>query len=106
MASTSTKNPAYPDTLYVDELIGADTVNTMPLQTLAAFNDHGKVEPSIGRDLDAAKRLFPRLDALGVRGLELIDELEGEGVTAFAKSYDALLEGIASRRSEMMGSPR
>ena len=105
-ASTSTKNPAYPDILYVDELIGADTVNTMPPQTLAAFNDHGRVELAIDRDLDEARHLFPRLEALGVPGIKLIDELEGEGVTAFAKSYDALLEGIASRRREMMGSAR
>ena len=105
-ASTSTKNPAYPDTLYVDELIGKDTVNTLPPQTLAAFNDHGHAEIRIGNDLDAAKRLFPRLEALGVPATKLIDQLEPEGVTAFAKSYDALIEGIGSRRRELMGSAR
>ena len=78
----------------------------MPLQTLAAFNDHGRVEVRIDHDLDGAKRLFPRLEALGVPATKLIDELEPEGVTAFAKSYDALLEGIASRRRDMTGSAR
>ncbi len=100
-ASTSTKNPAYPDTLYVDELIGADTVNTMPPQTLAAFNDHGTVEARIGRDLDRAELLFRRLPELGVPLPALIDQLEPEGVAAFAKSYDALLETLETRRAQL-----
>jgi len=105
-ASTSTKNPKYPDTLYVDELIGADTVNTMPPQTLEALNDHGKVELTIGHDLDGARRVFRRLSALGVPIDALIDELEPEGVAAFAKSYDSLLEALTNKRREMMGSAR
>jgi transaldolase len=105
-ASTSTKNPAYPDTLYVDELIGADTVNTMPPQTLDAFNDHGAVEARIGNDLAGAERLFERLPRLGVPIESLIDQLEPEGVAAFAKSYDALMEGIASRRRQVQESHR
>jgi transaldolase len=105
-ASTSTKNPAYPDTLYVDELIGADTVNTLPPQTLTAFNDHGHVAPRLGHDLAGARALFPRLEALGVPAGRLIDALEAEGVAAFAKSYEALLAGIAARRRELMGSAR
>ena len=100
-ASTSAKNPAYPDTLYVDELIGPDTVNTMPPQTLAAFNDHGTVESRIGRDLDRAEHLFRRLPELGVPLPTLIDQLEPEGVAAFAKSYDALLETLESRRAQL-----
>ena len=105
-ASTSTKNAAYPDTMYVDELIGPDTVNTLPPQTLLAFNDHGRVEVRIGHDLEGARALFPRLASLGVPATQLIDQLEGEGVASFAKSYDALIEGIASRRRELMGSTR
>lgn len=97
-ASTSTKNPAYPDTLYVDELIGPDTVNTMPPKTLEAFNDHGRLEVSIGRDLDAARALFARLPALGVPVETLIEQLEPEGVAAFAKSYDALLATLETKR--------
>ena len=103
-ASTSTKNPAYSDTLYVDELIGPDTVNTMPPQTLTAFNDHGRLEISIGRGLDRAQGLFERLPALGVPVDTLIDQLEPEGVAAFAASYDALLAAIENRRRELAGA--
>ena len=105
-ASTSTKNPAYPDTLYVDTLIGPDTVNTMPPQTLAAFNDHGTAEVTIGNDLDAARRLFTRLPALGIPIEALIAELEDEGVVAFARSYDALLATLESRRQTLAGPRR
>jgi transaldolase len=100
-ASTSTKNPGYPDTLYVDELIGADTVNTMPLQTLEAFNDHGRLEMSIGKDLPGVRALFERLPALGIPLPRLIDDLEPEGVTAFVKSYDALLAALEKKRREL-----
>ncbi|MGH7741283.1 MAG: transaldolase [Candidatus Eiseniibacteriota bacterium] len=102
-ASTSTKNPAYPDTLYVDELIGADTVNTMPLATLQAFNDHGVLESRIGQGLDSAGALFRRLPELGVTLDALIAQLEGEGVEAFLKSYEALLETLESRRATLSG---
>ncbi|HEY6867699.1 MAG TPA: transaldolase [Candidatus Eisenbacteria bacterium] len=105
-ASTSTKNPAYPDTLYVDTLIGADTVNTMPPQTLEAFNDHGTVRLSIGDDLDGARRLFEQLPGLGVPVETLIAQLEDEGVAAFAKSYDALLATLESRRQALAGRAR
>jgi transaldolase len=102
-ASTGTKNPAYSDVLYVDELVGSDTVNTMPPQTLAAFNDHGSLEVRISHDLDFARRAFERLPQLGVPVNELIDQLEPEGVTAFEKSYDALLETLEQRRLQMAG---
>ena len=101
-ASTSTKNPAYRDVVYVEELIGHDTVNTMPPQTLEAFNDHGVVEVRIENDLAGAHRLFERLPALGVPVERLIDELEAEGVQAFAKSYDTLLAALESRRRELV----
>jgi transaldolase len=100
-ASTSTKNPAYPDTLYVDELIGPDTVNTMPPQTLVAFNDHGRLEVAIDRDLDRAHALFERLPQLGVPIEALIDQLEPEGVASFAASYDSLLATLETRRREV-----
>jgi transaldolase len=102
-ASTSTKNPAYPDTLYVDELIGADTVNTMPLATLQAFNDHGALESRIERDVDSARALFRRLPELGVPLDALIAQLEDEGVVAFAKSYESLLETLETRRVALSG---
>ena len=101
-ASTSTKNPAYPDTLYVDELIGPDTVNTMPPATLAAFNDHGRVEPRVQHDLPGARAVFARLTELGVPVESLIEQLEAEGVRTFAKSYDELLATLETRRREMV----
>ncbi len=105
-ASTGTKNPAYSDVLYVEELIGPDTVNTMPPHTLEAFNDHGRVEARIGHDLPAARAAFERLPALGVPVDALIAELEPEGVTAFVKSYDSLLDTLESRRAQMAGGSR
>jgi len=103
-ASTSTKNPAYPDTLYVDELIGRDTVNTLPPQTIEAFNQHGTLEARIQRDLDDARTLFERLPGLGVPVNDLIDQLEAEGVAAFARSYDELIAAIESKRVAMKGA--
>ncbi|MBI5170645.1 MAG: transaldolase [Candidatus Eisenbacteria bacterium] len=99
-ASTSTKNPAYRDVLYVEELIGPDTVNTIPPATLAAFNDHGVVETRIRNAMDEARALFGKLDALGVPVESLIGQLEGEGVVAFEKSYDDLLGAIEARRRD------
>lgn len=105
-ASTSTKNPAYKDTMYVDELIGADTVNTMPPKTLQAFNDHGTVEVTIDRDVDGARRLFQRLPQLGIPIDRLIAELEGEGVQTFAKSFNALLGTLEQSRQAAAGRMR
>jgi len=103
-ASTSTKNPAYRDVLYVEELIGPDTVNTMPPDTLDAFNDHGDVKVRIGDDLEGADRLFARLPELGVPVNDLIAELEQEGVVAFAKSFDALLDTLSSKHEALQKS--
>lgn len=105
-ASTSTKNPAYRDVLYLEELIGPDTVNTVPPATLVAYNDHGVVESRIRNDLAGAQALFARLPQLGVPVDALIDELEGDGVVAFAKSYDDLLGAIAARENEIAGGAR
>lgn len=100
-ASTSTKNPAYPDTLYVDQLIGPDTVNTMPPATLEAFNDHGRVAVTVRDDLDGARRVFERLPAIGVPVDDLIAALEPEGVAAFEQSFDALLATLEAKRSAL-----
>lgn len=100
-ASTSTKNAAYRDVLYVEELIGADTVNTIPPATLVAFNDHGTVAERITHDPDGARAVFARLEALGVPVGTLIDQLEPEGVKAFAKSFDDLLATLETRRREL-----
>ena len=101
-ASTSTKNKAYRDVLYVEELIGPDTVNTVPPATLAAFNDHGNVESRIRHDVPGARAVLTRLTALGVPAEALIGELEGEGVQAFGKSFDDLLGALETRRRELL----
>ncbi len=97
-ASTSTKNPAYPDTLYVDELIGPATVNTVPPQTLEAFRQHGKAEVTILRDLDGARQVIADLEAAGISMSQVTQELEDEGVKAFADALTELLQTIDSRR--------
>ncbi|MGE5124510.1 MAG: bifunctional transaldolase/phosoglucose isomerase, partial [Acidobacteriaceae bacterium] len=99
-ASTSTKNPAYPDTMYVDELIGQHTVNTVPPQTLEAFRDHGKVKPAIEKDLQGAHKDFDNLEAVGISMQQVTQELEEEGVKAFSASYDSLLASVKQRLEE------
>jgi len=101
-ASTSTKNKAYRDVLYVEELIGPDTVNTLPPATLAAFNDHGRLEPRIRHDLAGARSAMARLNELGVPVEKLIEQLEPEGVKAFDKSFDELLGALETRRRELL----
>src|SRR6202167_4531174 len=83
-ASTSTKNPAYPDTLYVDELIGPDTVNTMPEETIEAYQDHGQPQARLQDGLDGARKLFDELAQAGVDYEDLTDTLEREGVEKFS----------------------
>ena len=100
-ASTSTKNPDYPDTLYVDELIGPDTVNTLPDSTLEAFEAHGTVARTIDADLDAARRVMDDLAAVGVDVDDVTRVLEDEGVAAFEKSFDELLEALTTKAEGM-----
>ncbi len=101
-ASTSTKNPAYRDVLYVEELIGPDTVNTMPAETIAAFQDHGKVKvDSLTEDVDAAEQLLIDLRQAKVDYDDVVETLEAEGVQKFADSFEELLEGIRAKRSEL-----
>ena len=103
-ASTSTKNPEYRDVIYVEELIGPETVNTMPLNTLEAFNEHGTVEARIEQDVDAAEALFRRLPELGIPIDSLIGELEDEGLAAFEKSFDDALETLETKRHAIQGA--
>lgn len=93
-ASTSTKDPRYPDTYYVEELIGPDTVDTVPPQTLAAFREHGEVRRSIDENLDLAKRQLKQLAEAGVDLDQVTTELETEGVEAFTKSFESLLQTL------------
>jgi transaldolase/glucose-6-phosphate isomerase len=97
-ASTSTKNPAYPDTIYVDNLIGPDTINTIPPATLQALKDHAKIEVSITRDLPAARAELAALEAAGISMAQVTQELEDEGVKSFSVSFHALLKTIEERR--------
>jgi len=100
-ASTSTKNPDYRDVLYVEELIGPDTVDTMPTETITAFLDHGRIEQTIDRDVDAAHAALRELKALGIDMQRVTDELIDEGVASFSKSFDELIESIESKRREL-----
>jgi transaldolase len=97
-ASTSTKNPAYRDVIYVEELIGPHTVNTMPPQTLEAFLKHGVVRLSLEEDLPAAQQALADLEALGIRMDEVTAKLEVDGVQAFADAFSVLLEAVKARR--------
>jgi transaldolase/glucose-6-phosphate isomerase len=97
-ASTSTKNPAYSDILYVQELIGANTVNTLPQETLENFLDHGKVKPTLENDLDKVRFVLQSLEEVGVSMSKVTQELEDEGVASFSKSFDALLNSIEVKR--------
>jgi transaldolase len=104
-ASTSVKNPAFPDTMYVDELIGPHTVNTMPRPTIAAFLDHGTVARTIDKDLSGAYKTMEDLAAADIDIDAVTAQLEDEGIASFAKSYDSLLAGVAAKRSQLAGAP-
>jgi transaldolase len=103
-ASTSTKNPEYPDTLYVDSLIGPESVNTMPLETVEAFQDHGTVALTVEEHLDEAHSLFRELARLGVDVDDVTETLEEEGVQKFDDSFQELLDGIRAKRGELVSA--
>jgi transaldolase len=102
-ASTSTKNPAYPDTLYVDPLIGPDTVNTMPESTLDAVDDHGTVARTIDADPQAATDTLEAIRAVGVDLDDVSRVLEEQGVASFAKSFDELMTSLATKAEDLTG---
>ena len=103
-ASTSTKNPAYRDVMYVEELIGPETVNTMPKETIEAFQDHGEVRPTLEEGLDEAHQLFEELARVGIDYDDVTRVLEEEGVQKFADSFDELLDGIRAKRGELVSA--
>jgi transaldolase len=101
-ASTSTKNPEYRDVLYVEELIGAQTVNTMPEETIRAFQEHGKVKgDTVLEDVDAAHKLLKKLRKVGIDYDDVVETLELEGVQKFADSFDELFEGVRQKRGAL-----
>ena len=105
-ASTSTKNPAYPDLLYVDSLIGPDTVNTMPDATIAAFLDHGVVARSVDSDPAGAQAALDGLERVGIPMEDVAKVLEDEGVAAFTKSYEELLQALTDKANAAAGGGR
>jgi transaldolase len=101
-ASTSTKNPEYRDVIYVEELIGPDTVDTMPLETVTAFQDHGEVRgDTVTEQVDKAHEVLTGLAAVGVDYDDVTETLELEGVQKFADSFTELLEGVRAKRGEL-----
>ena len=101
-ASTSTKNPAYSDVLYVETLIGADTVNTMPDATLDAFLDHGRASDSIELDVEDSREVIATLEENGISMDAVTTNLMHEGVKAFADSFEELLNDIEAKRERLM----
>ena len=96
-ASTSTKNPAYRDVMYVEELIGPHTVNTMPPQTVDAFRDHGEVARTVDKDVDEAEAVVRDLEKLGITMKDVTDKLLTDGLASFQKSFDTLIAGLAKK---------
>jgi transaldolase len=101
-ASTSTKNPAYRDVLYVEELIGPDTVNTMPRETIDAVIDHGRIERTLDRDVDEARRTLDRFAQAGIDYDDVVAVLEREGVQKFSDSFKQLFDEVDSKRQELV----
>lgn len=100
-ASTSTKNPAYRDVLYVEELIGPQTVNTMPPATIEAFRDHGEVRRTVDADIEGAVRTLQAIEDAGISMREVTDKLLDDGVASFQKSFDSLIAGLAAKRDRL-----
>ncbi len=104
-ASTSTKNPEYRDVLYVEELIGPDTVNTMPEETIRAFQDHGEIRgDTVTEGVQEAHALLDELAAVGIDYEDVTLTLELEGVQKFADSFEELLDGVRAKRGELVSS--
>ncbi|HEX8724189.1 MAG TPA: transaldolase [Gemmatimonadaceae bacterium] len=101
-ASTSTKNPAYRDVLYVEELIGPDTVNTMPPNTIDAFRDHGEVKRTVDAELDRARAEIAAIEKAGIAMEQVTAKLLADGLASFQKSFDSLLAGLA-KKSQQLG---
>jgi transaldolase len=101
-ASTSTKNPDYRDVMYAEELIGPMTVNTMPEETIQAFQDHGKVALTLEQGIDEAEKVFADFAAAGIDYDDVTETLEREGVEKFADSFGELIEGIRAKSGELV----
>ncbi|MEP6765315.1 MAG: transaldolase family protein, partial [Gemmatimonadaceae bacterium] len=102
-ASTSTKNPDYRDVMYVEELAGPDTVNTLPPATIEAFRDHGEARVAVDVGVDEAERVIAQLEAHGVSLKAVTDKLLREGVESFEKSFVTLQAGLERKRASLAG---
>ena len=102
-ASTSTKNPSYRDVMYVEELIGPDTVDTMPPQTIEAFRDHGVVERTVDKKVSTAEALLKEIEATGISIKEVTEKLLVDGIASFQKSFDELIGGLESKMGSLAG---
>ena len=100
-ASTGVKNPAYRDTVYVEELIGPDTVNTMPPALIDAFRDHGETRRTVDRDLDGSRRVIAELAAIGIDLSEVTDKLLRDGLASFQKSFESLTAGLEKKSASL-----
>jgi transaldolase/glucose-6-phosphate isomerase len=100
-ASTGTKDPSYSDVLYVEALIGPDTINTMPPKTLDAFRDHGRVAPTLSEDPARSEATLREVEALGLDLAGVTDALVEDGVRQFAKAFDALLAAVDDKRKRL-----
>lgn len=103
-ASTGTKDPAYSDVLYVETLVGPDTINTMPPKTLAAFRDHGQVRPTLTAGIEEARTVLAAAARLGLDLNGVTERLIAAGVRQFAEAFDHLLDAIAAKRAHILGS--
>jgi transaldolase len=103
-ASTSTKNPAYRDVIYVEGLIGPETVDTMPRETIDALQDHGQVRNTLEQDLDGARDTLEQFAAAGIDYDDVVAVLEQEGVEKFAKSFQELFDGVAGKRDQLVAA--
>jgi transaldolase len=101
-ASTSTKDPELPDTVYVDNLVGAETVNTMPKKTIEAVMDHGEIRPTLEEGIEDAKELFGRLREAGMDYEDVTDTLEQQGIEKFTQPFDEMLEEIQNKSSQLV----
>ena len=103
-ASTSTKNPEYRDVIYVEELVGPDTVNTMPRETVEAVMDHARIERTLDRDVDGARRTLEAFAAAGIEYEDVVETLEREGVEKFAKSFRDLFADLEAKRDQLVAA--
>jgi transaldolase len=103
-ASTSTKNPEYRDVIYVEELVGPDTVNTMPRETVEAVMDHARIERTLDRDVDGARRTLEAFAAAGIAYDDVVETLEREGVEKFAKSFRDLFADLEAKRDQLVAA--